>query len=140
MAAYNKFHQFVEDLGKGVHNLDTGDLTIALTTVANTPSASGDAVLTDISEITYTNLSTRDLDTEDYEQTSGVAKLVAADLVLSASGNVAAFANFVLYNDTPTSPADPMICWWESGVDTAMVSGETYTLDFDDTNGILIIE
>lgn len=138
MAAYNKINQFVEDLGKGVHNLSSGALTIALTTTANKPVASN-ATLSALTQISYTNLSARVPTLTSYTQTSGTAKLILADLVLTASGTVAAFGAVVLYNDTPTSPADPLISWWEYGSDVTLLNTETFTIDFDQSGGVLTI-
>jgi hypothetical protein len=139
MATFNKINGFVEDIGKGIHNLSTGALTLALTTTAAKPVATN-TVLANISPITYTNLSTRVLAGVTYAQTSGTAKLNATDHVLTASGAVAAFGAIVLYNDTPTSPlADPLIAWWEYGSDVTLANTETFTVDFDATNGILTI-
>lgn len=50
MAAYNKFEQFVEDLGVKVHDLNSDTLKVYLTNTA--PSASADAIKTDLAEIT----------------------------------------------------------------------------------------
>lgn len=138
MATYNKINAFVEHLAEKVHNLGADALTIALTTTANKPTASN-TVLADLTQISYTNLSARALTISSSAQTSGTYKLVLADLVLTASGVVAAFGACVLYNDTPTSPADPLIAWWEYGSDVTLASGETFTLDFDGTNGVLTI-
>jgi len=138
MVAYNKINQFVEDIVKGVHNLATGALTIALTTPANKPVATN-TVLANLTQIPYTNLSSRVLSTTSCVQTSGTLKLILADLVLTASGAVAAFGTCVLYNDTPTSPADPLISWWEYGSDVTMANTETFTIDFDNVNGVLQI-
>jgi hypothetical protein len=51
------------------------------------------------------------------------------------SGTVT-FRYVVLYNDTPTSPADPLIAWWDYGSNVTLNSGETFTVAFDATNGI----
>jgi hypothetical protein len=49
-------------------------------------------------------------------QTSGTYKLVLADVVFTAAGgSIGPFRYDVLYNDTPTSPADPLIGWWDYG-------------------------
>lgn len=138
MAAFNKFNQFVEDIAKGVHNLATGALTIALTATANAPVAAN-AILSALTQISYTNLSSRLCTTTSCVQTSGVLKLLIVDLVLTASGAVAAFQYVVLYNDTPTSPADPLIGWYDYGSALTLASGETFTIDFDGTNGVLTI-
>lgn len=70
-------------------------------------------------------------------RTAGTAKVVAADAVFTASGgSISTFRYAVLYNDTPTSPADPLICWWDYGASISITDGNTFTADFDATNGI----
>jgi hypothetical protein len=138
MATFNKTQQFVEDLAEGVHNLQTGALTVFLTTNANAPVATN-ATLSAITQISYTNLSSRVITVSSSAQSSGTYKLVCTDLVLTASGAVATFRWVGIYNDTPTSPADPIICYFDHGSDVTLASGETETLDFDGTNGLLQI-
>jgi hypothetical protein len=137
MAAYNKIQSFVEALAEKKHNLGSDALTIGLTTVANTPSASADNVLADISPISYTNLSARVPTITSSVHTTGTYKLILADLVLTASGTVAAFGTVVLYNDTATN--DELICWWEYGSDVTLLNTETFTINFDDSGGVLTI-
>lgn len=136
MATFNKFNSFTEDLAKGVHNLSTGALTIALCATANAPVATN-TVLANLTQIAYTNLSARVPTISSCVQTSGTLKLILADLVLTASGAVAAFQYVVLYNDTPTSPADPLIGWYDYGSAVTLANLETFTIDFDLTNGVL---
>jgi hypothetical protein len=50
--------------------------------------------------------------------------------VLTASGTVASFQYVVLYNDDPTSPADPLIGWYDYGSSVTLNNGETFTIDF----------
>ena len=45
----------------------------------------------------------------------------------------------MLYNDTPTSPADPMLGWWDYGSALTLASGETFTVDLDQTGGTLTL-
>lgn len=128
MATFTKFNAFVENIAEGVHNLGSNQLVIALTNTA--PSASN-TVLADITQITYTNLSSRNVTTSSSSQTSGTYSLVCSDLVLTASGgSVGPFRYVVLYNDTPTSPADPLIAYWDYGSSVTLASGETFTIDF----------
>lgn len=136
MATFNKFNAFVEHLAEGVHNLGSDQLVVALCAAANAPVA-GNSVLADLTQISYTNLSTRNITTSASAQTSGTYKLTLTDLVLTASGAVSTFRYVVIYNDTPTSPADPLICWYDHGSDVTLASGETFTVDFDGTNGLL---
>lgn len=130
MASFNKFNQFVEDLAKGVHNFtsdSTCSVTVALTNSAPTAS---NAVLADITEISYTNLSSRVITGVTAEQTSGTVTFTASDLVLTASGTVPTFRYVVLYNDDPTSPANPLIGYYDHGSAVDLANGETYTIDF----------
>ena len=136
MATFNKFQPFVEDLAEGVHNLGTNQFVAFLTTNAAIPLVTN-RVLADITQISYTNLSSRNITTTSSTQTSGTYKLVLADLVLTASGAVATFRHSGVYNDTPTSPADPLVGWWDYGSDVTLANGETFTYDFDATNGVL---
>lgn len=139
MATYNKFNQFVEDVAEKVHNLGADALTIALTATANAPVATN-SILGNLTQISYTNLSARVPTISTSAQSSGTYKLVLADLVLTASGGaVAAFRYIVLFNDTPTSPADPLIGWWDYGSALTLNDTETLTLDFDATSGVLQI-
>lgn len=130
MAAYNKFNQFVEDLAKGVHNFtsdSTCTVTVALT---NTLPVATNSVLADITQISYTNLSSRVITGVTAEQTSGTVTFTANDLTMTASGTVGPFQYVVLYNDDPTSPADPLIGWYNYGSAVTLNSGETFTIDF----------
>jgi hypothetical protein len=133
MATFNKFQQFAEDLCKGVHNFTsdaTCSVTVALTAAANAPVATN-SVLANLTQISYTNLSSRVITGVTAEHTTGTVTLTADDLVLTASGGaVATFRYVVLYNDDPTSPADPLIGWYDVGSDVTLASGETLTLDF----------
>ena len=130
MATYNKINQFVEDICHGVHDLETDQLTVALTAAANAPVA-GNSVLADLTEISYTNLSSRNITTSSSGQTSGSYTLVLTDLQLDASGgSVATFRYVAIYNDTPSSPADPLICWYDYGSDVDLADGESFTIDF----------
>lgn len=130
MATYNKFNQFVEDLALGVHDSDTDQFTIALCAAANAPVATN-AILGNLTEIAYTNLSSRNLTTSTSAETSGTFTQLFADLVLTASGGaVATFRYVVIYNNTPTSPADPLVGYYDYGSDLTLADGESLTIDF----------
>jgi hypothetical protein len=138
MATYNKFRQFVEDMPEKVHNLQSDALTVALCAAANAP-VNTNSVLANLTQISYTNLSSRVITVASSAQTTGTYKLTLTDLVLTASGAVATFRYVVIYNDTPTSPADPLIAWYDHGSDVTLANGETYTIDFDGTNGFFTL-
>lgn len=139
MATFNKFNALTEHLVEGVHNFSsdsTCTITVALCAAANAPVATN-SVLADLTQIAYTNLSSRVVSVASSSQSSGTYKLVLNDLVLSASGGaVETFRYVVLYNDDPTSPADPLICWYDYGGNLTLADGESLTLNFDGTNGL----
>jgi hypothetical protein len=137
MATFNKFNAFVENLAEKVHNLGSDQLVVALT---NTAPAATDTVLANITEVSYTNLSSRNITTSSSAQTSGTYRLILTDLVLTSSGGTTGpFRYVVVYNDTPTSPADPLIGYYDYGSSLTLADGETLTIDFDGTNGLLSI-
>jgi len=129
VATYNKFNQTVEDWLEGVYTASTDQFVVALCAAANAPVATN-SVLADLTQISYTNLSSRNLTTATSSQTSGTFTQLFNDLVLTASGAVATFRYVVIYNDTPTSPADPLLCWYDYGSNLTLASGEPLTIDF----------
>ncbi len=136
MATYNKFNSFVEAVAEKVHNLGSDQLVVALCATANAPIASN-TQLSNLTEISYTNLSSRNITTTSSAQTSGTYKLTLTDLVLTASGAVAPFQYVVVYNDTATN--DELIAWFDYGSAVTLASGDTFTINFDDSNGLLQI-
>jgi len=135
MASFNKFNSFVEALAEKVHNLGSDTLTVALTAAANAP-VNTNTQLSNLTQISYTNLSSRVLTGVTSSQTSGTYKLDANDLVLTASGTVATFRYIVLYNDTATN--DEVIGWYDYGSDVSLLNGETLTITWD-AAGILTL-
>ena len=141
MASFNKFNQFVEDIAKKVHNLNSDTLKIMLTNTA--PSASN-AVYADITEVSSGNGYTTGGNTASFSsgaQTSGTYKLVLSDpsTWTASGGSVGPFRYAVLYNSTPTSPLKPLIGWWDYGSSVTLADGEQFTVDLDQTNGVLTL-
>lgn len=137
MATFNRFNQFTEDLCKGVHNLPADTLKYMLT---NSAPVATNAVAGDITEIAAGNgyaaggITISGVTTE---QASGITPVIVDDEVLTASGgSIGPFRYVVLYNDTPTSPADPLIGWWDRGSELTLADGDSLTLDADPTNGL----
>lgn len=131
MASAVKFEVFSEHLAEGVHNLDAD--TIKLLLSVDAPSASLDAVRTDLtSELAggngYTSGGADILNATS--RSGGTTTVQATDVVWTASGAVGPFRYVVAYNDTPTSPADPLIAYWDYGSNVTLASGETFTADF----------
>ncbi len=136
MATYNKIQIFVEDLAEGIHDLDTDQLTVALTAAASAPVATNN-VLADLTEVSYTNLSSRNISLTSSAHAAGTYKLTLTDLVLTASGAVATFRYVAIYNDGTVGKVNPLIAWYDHGSDVTLADGETFTIDFSDANGFL---
>lgn len=135
MATFNKFNSFVEAVNEKVHNMGSDQLKVALTNSA--PSASN-TVLANITEITYTNLSSRNITTTSSSQTSGTYKLVLQDLTMTSSGGTTGpFRYVVIYNDTATN--DELVCWYDYGSSITLQDTDAFTIDFDGTNGLFQI-
>lgn len=133
MATFTKINSFVEKLAEKSFNLGSDTLTVALTNTAHTSTWSQ---LSELTQITYTNLSSRALTISSSAQTSGTYKLVLADLVLTASGgSVGPFRYVYIYDDTATN--DELICYFDYGSSITLADGDTFTIDFDATNGVL---
>lgn len=140
MAQFNKFNAFVENLSEKVHNLGSDTLKVMLTNTAPTSSNSVRADLTEIASGNgYTTGGTQ-ATISSSAQTSGTYKLVLADVVFTATGgSIGPFRYAVLYNDTPTSPADPLIGWWDYGSSITLAATETFTVDFSSDDGVLTL-
>lgn len=133
MASGVKFHKFVDDLSKAVHDLSSDTLKVALTNTA--PDAASDAVFGDITEISAGNGYTAggfDI-TAVYDATAGTVTITGTDVEVEADGGaLPEFRYVVLYNDTPTTPADPLICYWDRGSGLTLGDGESVILDLSD--------
>ena len=138
MAAFNKFNSFVEAVAEKSHNLGADTLKVMLTNSAPIASNTVKANLTDISAGNGYTAGGTAASISSSAQSSGTYKLVLADVVFTASGgSIGPFRYAVLYNDTATS--DELIGWWDYGSSITLASGETFTVDFDPTNGVLTI-
>jgi hypothetical protein len=140
MATFNKFNQFVEDLAKKVHNLNSDVLKVALT---NAAPAAGNAIFSDITEITAQNGYSGGGTTVSFSsgaQSSGTYKLVLNDVTFTASGgSFGPFRYVVLYNSTPTSPLKPLVGYYDYGTGITVTSGNSFTVDLDQANGVLTL-
>ena len=137
MATFNKFNPFVEHLAEKVHNLGSDALKVALT---NTLPTATNGVFAEITEIAagggYTAGGAAATITSSV-QTAGVYKLVLADVVFTATGTLGPFRAAVLYNST--AAAGNLIGWWDYGSSLTLNTGETFTVDYDPTTGVLTI-
>lgn len=139
MATFNKFNSFVEALAEKVHNLGSDTLKVMLT---NTAPLATNALKADITEISAGNGYTAGGNTASItssSQTGGTYKLVLADPATwtASGGTIGPFRYAVLYNDAATNKE--LIGWWDYGSSITLQIGETFTVDFDPTNGVLTL-
>lgn len=131
MASLNFFQCFTRDVADKVHDLLGTNDTLRVYLSNTAPNASTMSVKADLAEIATGNGYAGPIDIEnDGTASAGVVTVTAVDKVVTASGNVAQFRYVVLYNDTPTSPADPLIGWWDYGTAVNLTSGDTFGIDF----------
>lgn len=139
MAAYNKFNTFVGDLTGKVHDLlgtspgtDCDVCKLYLSNAA--PSASLDSVKADLAEIAAGNGYTAggEAITNNGSNSSGTVTFSGLSIQWTASGgSIGPFQYPAVYNDTPTSPADPLIAWWDYGSALTLLDGETFSVKFN---------
>lgn len=138
MATYQKPQDYVNQLVRGVHNWATASFKAAFSNTA--PNLATMAVLADISQIATAGGYTGGagggiaLAGVTLSNTAGTEKVVITDAVFSATGNVNAFRYVWIYNDTAAS--DNLVCVFDYGSTVNMVNGDTFTIDFDATNGL----
>lgn len=134
MATFTLFDEFKKYLGDGTIDLDTHVFKIVLSNVA--PTTGTNTVLADITQIASGNGYTtggNTLGTVTWAETgggTGIWQWTSADSVWTASGgSIATFRYVVVYDDTPTSPADPLVGTLDYGSGVTITTGNTFTVD-----------
>lgn len=134
MATFTFFDEFKKYLGDGTIDLDTHTFKIVLSNSA--PTTGTNTVLADITQIGSGNGYTtggNTLGTVTWAETgggTGIWQWTSADSVWTASGgSIATFRYVVLYDDTPTSPADPLVGMLDYGSGVTVTTGNTFTVD-----------
>lgn len=135
MATLTKFYSFVEAIHEKVHNLGSDTLKVLLT---NTAPSLSNTVKADISgELSTANGYTAGgatITVTSSAQSSGLYTLIASDVTWTASGgSIGPFRYAVIYNDTATN--DELIGYIDYGYSVTVSSGQTFTIDFDQTSG-----
>ena len=136
MATLTKFYSFVEAVHEKVHNLGSDTLKVLLT---NTAPSLSNTVKADISgELSTANGYTAGgatITVTSSAQSSGLYTLIASDVTWTASGgSIVPFRYAVIYNDTASN--DELIGYIDYGYSVTVSSGQTFTIDFDQTSGL----
>ena len=134
MTAGTKFQSFVTEMAAGTHaaclGADTDTLKVVLTNTG--PDAAADAVLVDLpAQCTGTGYTAGGDDvTNAFTDSAGTITVDGTNIVWTAgAGGITAFRYTTLYNDTPSSPADPLIAYWDYGSSVILAEGETFTFN-----------
>lgn len=131
MAAYNKFEQAILDIFTKVHDFSADQIEVYLSNV--TPSTSLDLIKTDLAEIATGNGYTGPEDTQNTgAEATGTYTLTGTKIVFTASGGAFnPFRYVVLFNQTPSSPLDPLLAWWDYLSALTLNDGETFSVKFN---------
>lgn len=129
------YYQTPERMMDGTIDLDDDTFKVALMESGYTPSLENDDVWADISasessdsgysQYTLTATWTRSGDTTTFD---------SDDATFTASGGDISVRYAVIYDDTPTSPADPLICYSlldNSPADVGVTDGNTLTVQMN---------
>lgn len=137
--ALTKIDKFVLNLGNKIINLGSDQIKVAITNTLPTVATCNQ--LSDLtSPIAGTNLSGAtpfNVTTTSFLQAAGTAKLILADLTLTATGAVGPFRYVVLYSDTATN--DEVIGFYDYGSAVTMAAGDIFVIDFDGAAGVLTL-
>ena len=126
MAAYNKFQDFVEQLCTAKHDFTAAGHVFKVYASNAVPSASLDAVKADLAEITAQNgYPAGGSDVQNtLSEAAGTATVAGTDVVwTAAAGSFGPLQYIALYNDTQTSPVDPLVAWWDYGSAVTVLDG-----------------
>lgn len=143
MATQNFFNIFPQDIAKGNHKFGSDTFKVMLT---NTAPVATNAVKADITEITAGNGYVAGGPSvgavavgAGASASQGKVTVSTANLVITATGAIGPFRYAVLYNDTTAAPVKPLVSWLDYGSAVTMANGETFTVQFDTTNGLFTI-
>lgn len=132
MATYTKFQDFVEQLGKGVHNFAANAFNVALTNTLPVNTQTSFDPVTAHAAPAAANGYAPAVTTITTSETAGVMTVNGTEVVFTATaGGIGPFRYIVLYNDSATSPADALVAWWDYGSSITLASTETFTVRFN---------
>ena len=136
MATYVKYDNFIENLAnKIIDCFGTTDTWRAII-CTDAPAPTTDATIADRTQIAGNNGYTTDGENITFNSTRTGATITATavDVVWTAvTGNLGTSTTgryFDIFDDTPTSPANPLCCYFDYAATFTVAVGETMTLDF----------
>jgi hypothetical protein len=140
------YNAWKEDILKGVHNLASGGHTIKVTLhTGYTPNIDSHQVWADVSATEYSTASgytaggiTLASQTVTQDNTGDRGLFDAADVNWTSLGPLSPNtpSHAIIWNDTPTSPADPLICYVELG--TTPTNGGDYGITWSTSPSAIV--
>lgn len=137
MAILQKYNSFIDAISQGLHNMQTATFKCALTNTA--PNAGSDATMTYPPPAAASGYPSggNTLTTTLASTTGGVFTLKLADTVFTATGGaIGPFRYVILYNSTA---ANRLVGFYDYNTSITLNDTDTFTVDFDNTNGVLTI-
>lgn len=136
MATYVKYEIVPENMGQKVYDFFGATDTWKVAICTDAPVVATDTVIADVTQIGGSNGYTTGGANITFNSTRSGGTLTATctDVVWTASGgNLGASTTgryFPHYDDTPTSPADPLWAYYDYGSTFTVATGETMTVDY----------
>jgi hypothetical protein len=141
MATFVKYNTFIDEVSKGGHNLQTAVFKAALTNTAPTPASDtvwNTTVAPPPAAGSGYTAGGNTLTTSSAATAAGIFKLVLADSVFTAAGGtIGPFRYVILYN---SSASNKLVGSYDYGSSITLNDTETFTVDFDGTNGVLTLQ
>lgn len=143
MATFTKVADFIEAAMEGEFVLGTaGALEIALSNTApasetSDPTATGNGILANVTQIVYTNYTDdmavdRVLEGVTSDESGGVYTLNADDIVITAAiGSLPTFRYIYVFDQTSTTPTDSLLAVWDHGSAIDLALGESATIQWN---------
>lgn len=136
MATYVKYEIVPENIGNKVYDFFGATDTWKVAICTDAPAVATDGTIADATQIAGSNGYTTGGSNIGLSstRTGGTLTATATDVIWTASGgNLGGSTTgryFVIYDDTPTAPADPLWCYYDYSATFTVAPGETMTLDF----------
>ena len=130
MAAFNKFQDFVEQLGKGIHQLHAAGHEYKVF-LSNELPVAADTVKADITPIAEENGDAAADIQNDYTEAGGTGTMTGVDVEWTATpGGFGPFRYVILYDEDAGAPLDAVVGWWDYGSSISIADGEKFKVDF----------
>lgn len=132
MATWTENDVFSEDMANKIHDLNSDTFRLALSNTA--PVLGTTFLLSNVTQIANGNGYTTAADgagmatTLSFSRTGQTTTVSGTQAVWTATGAVGPFRYVIWWNDTPTTPLNPVMGWIDHGSSITMANTDTYTV------------